>query len=73
MNINNCDLRTFENFPNLPSLAELNASRNSLRGSFEYIVKNRALTYIDVSHNIIADIKRFEPFRILKNIKLYAK
>lgn len=55
----NCNLRTFENFPKLKSLKNLNASKNSLRGSFEFLVKNRAIKYIDVSSNIIADIKRF--------------
>ena len=37
------------------------------------MVKNRTLKYIDVSQNIIADIKRFEPLRCIKDISVYAK
>lgn len=57
--LTNCDLRTFENFPYLKSLKNLNVSKNSLRGSFEFLVKNRGIKYIDASHNIIADMKKF--------------
>lgn len=34
LSINDCDLRTFENFPKLPLLARLDVSRNSLQGNF---------------------------------------
>ena len=44
-----------------------------MRGSFEFIVKNRTITYMDVSDNVIADIKRFEPLRMLREISIYAK
>ena len=59
LTIVSCDLRTFDNFPKLKSLRNVNVSKNSLRGSFEYLVKNRTIKYIDVSSNIIGDIKRF--------------
>lgn len=73
LHINNCDLRTFENFPSLPHLTDLNAANNSMRGSFEFIVKNRSIAYIDISDNCIADVKRFEPLTMLKDISVYAK
>lgn len=68
-----CDLRTFENFPKLPNLMNVNVSRNSLRGSFEFLVKNRLVQYIDVSYNLIDNVKKFNPLCCLKNIKVYAK
>jgi len=71
--ITSCDLRTFENFPKLLSLKNLNVSQNSLRGSFEFLVKNRGIRYIDVSNNIINDVKKFEPLRCLKNVNIYVK
>ena len=54
-------------------MQELNASNNSMRGSFEFIVKNRTINYIDISDNIIVDLQRFEPLRMLKDLNIYAK
>lgn len=54
LTIINCDLRTFENFPKMKMIQNLNVSKNSLRGSFEFLVKNRTLKYIDASNNMIS-------------------
>lgn len=43
----------------MKNLKNLNVSKNSLRGSFEYLVKNRNLKYIDASQNLIVDFSRF--------------
>lgn len=71
--INNCDLRTFENIPDLPQLEYVNAAHNNMRGSFEFIVKNRKITFFDVSFNVIQDPARFKPLCRLNMCRVYLK
>lgn len=57
----------------MPDLRDLDVSKNSLQGTFEFLVKNKSLEYIDASDNCIKDPLRLEPLKAIKNVSFCLK
>lgn len=84
-----CDLKSFENFPNLPGLAELDLTDNKIKGeelrNIPYLAELRELCLSSNPINSLNDIKTLARFNksievllleetpLAKNVKDYRK
>lgn len=64
----NCDLRTLENFPKLPSLTHLYISDNKLQGTFHLLASLKNLKYLDLSNNIVSSSRNLAALQRLKGL-----
>ena len=57
----------------LAQLEELDLSKNSLQGTFNYLMPLKALSYLNIAGNLISDYRVLEPLRRIKRLEIFLK